>query len=66
MLVFEEEIMLFQVIVNIVAYDMFENFAQNRGYRNGSVVEGIGFTALLMTRNNLLAERQSRGMLNVS
>ena len=53
MLVFEEEIMLFQVIVNIVGYDMFENFAQNRGYRNGSVVEGIEFTALLMTRNNI-------------
>ena len=65
MLVFKEEIMSFQVILNVVGYDMFENFAQNRGYRNGSVVEGIGFTALLMTRNNI-AERQSRGMLNVS
>ena len=65
MLVFEEEIMSFQVIVNNVGYDKFKNFAQNRGYRNGSVVEGIGFTALLMTRNNI-AERQSRGMLNVS
>ena len=53
MVVFEEEIMSFQVIVNIVGYDMLENFAQNRGCRNGSVVEGIGFTALLMTRNNI-------------
>ena len=53
MLVFEEEIMSFQVIVNNVGYDKFKNFAQNRGYRNGSVVEGIGFTALLMTRNNI-------------
>ena len=53
MLVFKERIMSFQVIVNIVGYDMLEDFAQNRGYRDGSVVEGTRFTALFMNRNNI-------------